>query len=119
MAALYAVAGLAHFVIPGFYVSVMPDWLPSPGVWNVIAGIAEIKLAALLLPAATRKVAATLIILMLIVFFAAIHVPMAIAFGMAGHPLFWLMLLRLPLQFLLIAWAYKVGDAHFEAVKVA
>ena len=54
-----------------------------------------------------RPLAARLIIAMLIVFFFAIHIPMSIDYYQTGHKSFVLSLIRLPIQFVLIAWAWR------------
>ncbi|HXB13450.1 MAG TPA: MauE/DoxX family redox-associated membrane protein, partial [Bacteroidia bacterium] len=69
------------------------------------SGVCEILLGLLLIPKATRKIAAWLITLMLIVFLW-IHVQMLIDFWKNNDKDLWIAIVRLPLQFLLIWWAY-------------
>src|SRR3954469_23725207 len=106
MAALYATAGVLHFIVPGFYLKIMPDWMPWKILLISLSGIAELLLAVLLIYPATRKIAAWLIIAMLVVFFFVIHIPQSISYYHNHHPLLLVTLVRLPIQFLLIAWAY-------------
>src|SRR5688572_24211675 len=106
MAAVYALGGIYHFINPGFYISIMPAWLPFKEVCNYLGGISEIILAIGLLIERTRIISASLIIAMLIVFFFLIHIPMALQFYRTGHPGLWIAIIRLPLQFLLIWWAW-------------
>ena len=101
----FIAAGLNHFWHTAFYVTIMPPWLPWHLALVYISGAAEIGLGALLLFSRWQLLAGWgLIALAVAVFPANIH--------MALHPeLFpqftptglWL---RLPLQFVLIAWAY-------------
>ena len=103
--ALFVVAGLNHFRNPGFYVGIMPPSLP----WHLelvsISGVAEIVLGAMLLfPKWTVMAAWGLVALLIAVFPANVH--------MAMHPDLYpsisptALLIRLPIQGLLVAWAY-------------
>jgi uncharacterized membrane protein len=105
MALLYVAAGINHFVHPAFYLAIMPWWLPWPGPLVQLSGVCEILLGLLLLPAATRRFAAWMIIVMLIVFFV-VHIQMLIDYSREHHPLLWVAIVRLPLQFVLIWWAW-------------
>ena len=103
--AAFVVAGLNHFRNPGFYVGIMPPYLPWPLALVYVSGVAEAVLGALLLfPTWTVLAAWGLIALLIAVFPANVH--------MAMHPELYpsvpptLLLIRLPVQGLLIAWAY-------------
>jgi uncharacterized membrane protein len=65
----YLFAGYNHFVTPSFYLPIIPPYL---SIWakeiNILSGIAEIVLALLLIPKATRSLAVKGIIIMLIAF---------------------------------------------------
>ena len=108
MALFYVVAGINHFVRPGMYVSIMPRFLPESSYRLLVAisGGCEAALGLLLIPTATRRIAAWLIIALLIVIFPA-NIQMAIDFTRRHNPYTWLTWLRLPLQLVLIGWAYK------------
>ena len=103
MAAFYVGAGINHFINPGFYVHIMPEWLPAHGLLVAVSGVAEVGLGLALLVPRLRPHAAWAIIAMLAVFFS-VHIDM-----LAHHERFdvpyWGLVLRIPLQFLLIAWA--------------
>ncbi len=105
MAFAYIAAGVNHFVNPGFYISIMPLWFPWPAFWVAVSGVAEIVLGAALLVPATRAWAARLIIAMLVVFFI-VHIDMLVTHGerFASTP-YGFLVARIPLQFVLIAWA--------------
>ena len=109
MAALYVGAGVIHFVVPQFYVGIMPAWLPWPNALVALSGVAEIALGLGLLWHGTRKWSAWLIATMLLVFGLLIHVPMSIRYGQEHLPGFGLTLLRLALQPLLVWWAVRVA----------
>lgn len=102
---LYLAAGINHFVNPEFYEKIMPSYIPFHLLCVFLSGIVEILLAFLLIPKATRKTAAWLIITMLVVFFV-IHIQMVIDTWTTGGMLFWIAISRIPLQFVLIWWAY-------------
>jgi uncharacterized membrane protein len=103
-AALFVVGGVGHFVAADFYVKMMPSYLPLHRTLVALSGIIEILLGVLLLVPRTSRLAAWgLIALLIAIFPANIHVyrhqelfPLP--------PL--LHLLRLPIQAVLILWAY-------------
>lgn len=98
--------GSMHFIQPEQYFAMMPSWLPGQKTLIIISGIVEIVLAVLLLPIKTRAIAAKLIIAMLIVFLFAIHIPESIGYYKTGNEKFVASIIRLPIQFLFIAWAW-------------
>ncbi len=106
MAALYVLAGINHFANVGFYKMMMPPWLPGHHTLIYISGAAEIVLGLLLLPAQTRKLAAWGIIILLVAVFPA-NVQMMLNYQQDKNPYLWITVIRLPLQLLLIWWAYQ------------
>ena len=103
MAALYVVAGINHFINPRMYVKIIPPYLPAPVVLNYVAGVAEVALGIALLFPLTRPWAAWgIIVLLVAVFPANLYMYQQ---GFSGIPQ-WALLLRLPLQLVLIAWAW-------------
>lgn len=107
MAFLYAAAGVNHFINPNFYYKIMPSWMPWHLPLVYASGVAEIGLAILLLFPATRITAAWLLIAMLVVFLFTIHIPMSIDFYKTNHPRLVISLIRIPIQFLLLWWAWR------------
>lgn len=105
MALLYVAAGANHFINPRFYKPIMPPWLPWHMELIYISGACEILFGALLIPAATRIPAAWLIIALLIAVFPA-NIQMLINFNAVQHKYLWAAWLRLPLQLVLIWWAW-------------
>ena len=98
--------GVNHFANPGFYQPMMPPYVPAPDLMIVLSGIAEIVLgAALLVPKTTRPAAWGLIALLVAVFPANLHMALhqADLFPTFSPVALWI---RLPIQGLLIAWAY-------------
>ena len=105
MAVFYIAAGINHFIHPGFYLEIMPPKLPYQLPLVYISGVCEILVALLLLPVATRHLGAWLLILLLIAIFPA-NIQMAINYRHKNDPHLWIAILRLPIQFLLIWWAW-------------
>ena len=104
MGVLYTVLGIIHFTNTGFYRPFMPKFLPAHDLLIYLSGIAEILLGIGVLFPQTRTLALWGIIAMLIVFLI-VHVNMLLpANGLGISP--WFLWLRLPIQFLLISWAY-------------
>lgn len=98
-------AGINHILHPAAYASLIPSWLPLLAT-NYFTALVEITLGTGLLFVRSRPVAAAGTIL-LMVFFLPFHVYDAFREHPAiGSTL--LALIRLPLQFVLIYWAWFV-----------
>jgi uncharacterized membrane protein len=105
MSLLYIIAGINHFIHPLFYKKIMPSFIPWHMPIIFISGIAEVLLGILLIPAVTRRLAAWGIIVLLIVIFPA-NMNMMLIYYHDKNPALWITILRLPLQLILIWWAY-------------
>lgn len=105
MSAIYIVAGCFHFINPKFYLKITPKWVPNPELINKIIGVIEIILGIALLFSATRHYAALGIIALLVAVFPAniYHFQKSLRKGKNIIPT----LIRLPIQALLIYWAYN------------
>ena len=100
-------AGVEHFRSPEFFLRIMPDYIPAnlhaPAVY--VSGVFEILLGGLLLvPRTTRLAAWGLIALLIAVFPANIYLYQHQELMPDVSPTF--QLIRLPLQAVMIAWAY-------------
>jgi uncharacterized membrane protein len=80
--------------------------LPWPDALVAISGAAEILCGAGLLLNRTRRQAAYGLLVLLIAIFPA-NVYMAVAHTSFPEIAVWLLWLRLPIQFLLIAWVWR------------
>lgn len=103
MGLAYVAAGVNHFVSTEFYVRIMPPYVPFHAAMVYLSGVAEIGLGVGVLVPQTRRLAAWGLIALLVAVFPAnvhmlLHEPM-------GWPT-WALWLRLPIQGLLIAWAF-------------
>ena len=101
----YILAGINHFINPAFYLGIMPPYLPWHGPLVFLSGVAEVALGALVLvPRWSALAAWGLILLLVAVFPANLHM----ALNPERYPdiapmALWL---RLPLQGVLILWAW-------------
>lgn len=105
MAALYILAGLNHFRNPKMYIRIIPPFFKNPDLLNKVSGFAEVFLGVLLLFNATTSLAAWGIIALLIAVFPANIFMLTDKRAGSGLPK-WMLLLRIPMQFALIYWAY-------------
>jgi uncharacterized membrane protein len=105
MTVFYIVTGVNHFINPQFYKSVMPAWVPFHDTVIIISGIFEILFALLLIFQSTRRIGAWSIIVLLIAVFPA-NIQAVVNNIDNDSPLLWMSVLRLPLQVVLILWAY-------------
>ncbi|MDZ7898961.1 MAG: hypothetical protein U5N85_13185 [Arcicella sp.] len=59
-----------------------------------------------MIPIKTRAIAAKVIMAMLVIFFFTIHIPESIGYYQTGNEKLVVSIVRLPIQFLFIAWAW-------------
>ena len=105
MSGMYIIAGLFHFIRPKMYLRIMPRYLPAHLSLVYLSGLLEIALGILLLFKVYKDWAIYGIILMLLIFLLVHFYMLSSKKASAGIPR-WILLLRLPLQFVLIWWAY-------------
>jgi uncharacterized membrane protein len=105
MAAFYAFAGISHFRSPKFFLKITPTWVPAPEKVNLMVGAIEIALAIGILIPQTRSMAAYGIIALLVAVFPANVYHFQKALQKKKHVI--PTLIRLPIQFILVYWAYS------------
>ena len=105
MGLVYILAGINHFRKPNLYIKIIPPSFKNPKRINQISGWAEIILGILVCIRITSFYGAWGIILLLIAIFPANLYMYQNDKAALGLPK-WIRLLRLPLQLLLIYWAY-------------
>jgi uncharacterized membrane protein len=103
---LVTAAGVMHFVATKYYMRFMPPYLPWHRELVLISGVAEILLGIGLFIPATRWWAAWGMIALFIAVFPG-NVHMAVNTHEFPKIRAWMLYVRLPLQFLLIWWAYS------------
>ena len=105
MAGFYTLAGIAHFANPKFFLRIMPPYIPWHKPIVYLSGVAEIGLGILLLlPEYSSWAAWGIIALLIAVFPANLYHYTSGGAGMRIPK--WALALRLPLQAVLIAWAW-------------
>ena len=105
IAVLFVIAGAMHFVSPETYLKIMPEYLPWPlalvyvsGFFEVVGGI------GVAVPRLRCAAGWGLIALLIAVFPANVHM-LTHADQFPGIP-YWGLVVRLPMQALLIAWIW-------------
>jgi uncharacterized membrane protein len=101
---LFVLAGANHFRSPDMYMKIMPPYLPFHRPLVLISGVFEMVLGALLLVPSVSWLAAWGLIALLIAIFPANIYLYQHQEILPGPPL--LHLLRLPMQGVLIWWAW-------------
>ncbi len=107
MSGLYIAAGIYHFVNPRFFLKIVPTYIPLKHHLSLvnISGVFEILFGAMLISESTRVLGAWLLIALLIAVFPA-NIQMSVTFWQKKNPFFWGTVARLPLQIVLIWWAW-------------
>ncbi|WP_179351759.1 DoxX family protein [Winogradskyella vidalii] len=105
MAAMYIVAGVIHFIKPKMYMRIMPKYLPSHKSLVYLSGVAEILLGIGLCIPKLKAISIYGIIAMLAVFLLVHFYMLSGKKAAAGIPK-WILILRIPLQFGLMYWAW-------------
>jgi uncharacterized membrane protein len=103
--------GVMHFVVPAFYVALVPPFLPVPFALVIASGVVEIAVGVMLvIPAVSRWGAWGIIATLIAVYPANIYHAVSggldhpdLPAAMSSAAIAWG---RLPLQLVLIAWAY-------------
>jgi len=105
MAGMYIFAGIMHFVKPKAYMRIMPRYLPNHKQLLYISGLAEIALGIALCSPALKQYSIYGIIILLALFLLVHFYMLSSEKAAAGIPK-WILVLRIPLQFGLMYWAY-------------
>lgn len=107
LAGFFVVAGALHFVVPAFYLAMMPPWVPAHRELVIASGIAEIAGGLGVLVDRWRRPAGVGLLLLLLAVFPA-NLQMLLNARTAGEPegLLWA---RLPLQLVFLWWVWRVA----------
>lgn len=105
MGTIYIIAGIMHFIKPKVYLRIMPRYLPYHKPLVLLSGLAEIVLGMGLFFRTTKNLSIYGIIAMLILFLLVHFYMLSSEKASAGLPK-WLLLIRLPIQFILMYWAF-------------
>ncbi len=103
---IFIVAGVMHFVVPGVYVRIVPEWLPAARTLVLVSGAFEVLGGVGVLVPSTRRFAAWGLVALLVAVMPA-NVQMALdhATKWRGIPE-WVLWARLPMQVPLVWWAW-------------
>jgi uncharacterized membrane protein len=109
LAFFFVVAGINHFLSAPFYLKMMPPYIPWHPAMVAISGVAEVLLGLLALLPRTRRLAGWgMIALLVAVFPANLYMYQNPTLFPNVQPI--VLLIRLPIQGLLIAWAWWVTE---------
>lgn len=114
LGAFVLLAGVMHFANPDFFNEIVPPWLPpNEAFWTYISGLAEVVIGMMLLrPSTRRRGALAAIWLFVLVYPANIYMTWDWRDRAASEQLVsWL---RLPLQFVMIWWAWRIAERSRE-----
>ncbi|QDT60581.1 hypothetical protein SV7mr_31050 [Stieleria bergensis] len=105
LACLFIAAGINHFVSPDVYLKIMPAYLPWPLALIYVSGFFEVAGGIGVAVPKLRRAAGWGLIALLVAVFPA---NMEMVFHADRFPdiPFWALVVRLPLQGLLIAWVW-------------
>lgn len=106
MGAVYVLAGVGHFVATRMYMGIMPDYLPAHRELVLLSGVAEIAGGVGVLVPRTQRAAAWGLVVLLVAVMPANVWMVQHSERYPGVPV-WAMWVRLPLQGVLIWWAWR------------
>lgn len=110
LAAFFTLAGVNHFVMRKPYERIVPPGFGDPAALVAISGIAEVVGGLGVLPERTRRLAGLWLVSVLAAVFPA-NLYMALRHERFGRIPRWALLLRLPLQPLMMWWALRATRA--------
>lgn len=106
IAAMFIAAGVAHFIKPSIFTRIVPSYLPAPRLLVYASGVFEIAGGVGVLIPSTKIYAGWGLIAMLVVFLP-VHTYMARDPDSRFSDLpGWMLWLRIPVQFVIMAWVY-------------
>ena len=105
MGFIYTIAGINHFIKPKIYLRIMPRYLPKHKLLVYVSGILEIIFGIGVCIPSTKDISIYGLIILLVLFFSVHFYMLSSKKAAAGLPT-WLLIMRIPLQFVLIYWAY-------------
>ncbi len=101
----FVLAGMNHFRKPKMYERIIPPYIPAHSSVIMLSGVAEMVLGFMIMNKNTVETAAWLIIVLLLLFIP-VHIYMLQNEKAAMKLPKWALIIRLPLQFALIYWAF-------------
>ena len=109
LAAIYLLAGVFHILRPGFFLPIVPEWVPAPRLTIIVTGLCEIAGAAGLMVPRLRRIAGIMLALYAVCVFPA-NIKHAVTDLGSGHGAGWgYHGPRLVAQPLIVWWALFAG----------
>lgn len=105
LAIIFILAGFNHFRVPKLYNKIIPPYIPAKSTMVIVSGVLEMVLGMMLLNPENQVVGAWGIIVLLILFLP-VHVYMLQNQKASLKLPKWILILRIPLQFGLMYWAF-------------
>lgn len=105
LAIIFILAGFNHFRVPKLYNKIIPPYIPAKSTMVIVSGVLEMVLGMMLLNPENQAVGAWGIIVLLILFLP-VHVYMLQNQKASLKLPKWILILRIPLQFGLMYWAF-------------
>lgn len=110
LVAFYAIAGFAHLLFPGIFLSITPDWVPLPAAVIALTGLCELAGAIGLMTTRFRRSAGICLALYAVCVFPANIKHAVHDLGSTTATLgWWYHLPRLALQPVIVWWALFAG----------
>jgi uncharacterized membrane protein len=103
---IFVLAGANHFRKPKLYERIMPLYIPAKATMVMLSGIVEMILGFMILNPETQTAAAWGIIGLLLLFIP-VHIFMLQNEKASMKLPKWVLVLRIPLQFVMMFWAYQ------------
>ena len=106
LALVFVAAGVSHFKWPKVYRAIMPSYFPAHDTLIILSGMLEMVVGFMLISGGTSSIGAWGM-LVLLVLFIPIHVHMLLEEKASLKLPKWVLILRIPLQFGLMYWAWQ------------
>lgn len=106
LALIFIAGGANHFRTPAIYKKIMPPYIPQHQTLVIVSGVLEMICGFMLISAGSQTIGAWGII-GLLVLFLPVHIYMIQEPKARLKLPLWVLILRLPLQFGLMYWAYQ------------
>lgn len=106
LGSLFVLAGFFHLQRPKLFIKIVPNYLPNPRNLVFWSGIMEMIFGFMLMTKDSQTTAAYALIILLILFLPVHFYMLSNKEVSLGLPK-WVLLLRIPLQFALLYWAYQ------------
>lgn len=98
--------GVLHLQKPKPFIKIIPPYLPYPKNLVLWSGLLEMIFGFMLMNAESQRIAAIAILILLVLYFPVHIFMLTNKEASLGLPK-WVLVLRIPLQFVLLYWTYQ------------